>query len=514
MDDDGDRAELLLELGGLLREQGDDVGRAINAYRRRLDLVPDDMDTAATLGALYREREDWPSLIEMLRIEQAHAESADDNRALCLEIAQVYDGNLNEAQEAVVVYGDVIANFGPDAEALQALARLRREHGQWHELLDVLQSQIDITHDEQERIELEFDVANVLFEHVADRQAASQEYERLLRNPISHDRAQQALTRLVSMSDAPVAASAAQVLASDYRETGQHDALIDVLERIAQTGTPRERVEALVQAAEVYEGDLDNAEQATGYQARALQAGIEESNARQLYEHYRRLATAQQQWSSFVTHVDQAAPRSLDTELRASMYEDIAKIAEEHLKDSDATRLYYEKLAEEKPSHPGAIDALLTLAKARGDDRVHAQYLQRKIAITEDAKTRCDLQIDLATLYESDLDDATSATGCYEDAIGSDPTDARAYAGLRRQYETQRHWEGLRSLYERQIELLVGDPAQVRFDLGQLLKTKFDDPRAALDHWMAALGVDPEHEPSIAALELQLNDESYAPRGS
>ena len=506
--DNEERATLIGELGTLLEVELEDREGAIAAYDERLELTPNDVGTLSALRRLHEEAGNWPAVVDVLRRLLSLSESKEEGRELSMEIARVFETKIDDSDEAVVAYGDVIGNFGPDATALIALARLRRKKEQWHELLDVLQTRLDMADDSQERQDLEFEVAAVLIEHTSEKEQAHEAYATLLQDDASHDRALSKLHRMMGGEDSQIATSASEILAQDHRRTSDHSALVKALQSIADNGSPRQKVDALVEAARVSEVDLREIESAHTFLSRALEAGIEESSAADVYVEYKRLSSELERWSDFKALVESVVSVSLDSDLRATMYEDLADIAQNRLSDASAARHFYEKLEEEKPAHEGAIHALIGFAEERGDDAAHASLLQRKIDLMSDARQRAQHQLKLASLYEGSLGDSALATRTFEDALDSDATEEQVYVGLKRLYNAQKNWEGLRSLLERQLESLVGEPEDAHFSLGELLTDHLDDPEGGLEQFRSAIGIDPTHENTILALERMLDNDS------
>ena len=84
-----------------------------------------------------------------------------------------------------------------------------------------------------------------------------------------------------------------------------------------------------------------------------------------------------------------------------------------------------------------------------------------------------------------------------------------AYEGLERLYRRTRKWEELATLYEREIDQRVGDPAAVRYELGELCLRRLNEPWRALDQFREALSQSPDHEPTIRVLETLIEQAEY-----
>ncbi|NNE17329.1 MAG: tetratricopeptide repeat protein, partial [Myxococcales bacterium] len=84
-----------------------------------------------------------------------------------------------------------------------------------------------------------------------------------------------------------------------------------------------------------------------------------------------------------------------------------------------------------------------------------------------------------------------------------------AYEGLERLYRRTQRWEDLATLYEREIDQRIGDPAAVRYELGALCMKRLGEPLRALDQFREALSQTPDHEPTVQALEALVEQSEH-----
>ncbi|MFA9412651.1 MAG: tetratricopeptide repeat protein, partial [Deltaproteobacteria bacterium] len=76
-------------------------------------------------------------------------------------------------------------------------------------------------------------------------------------------------------------------------------------------------------------------------------------------------------------------------------------------------------------------------------------------------------------------------------------------------YRRTRQWDELATLYEREIDQRIGDPAAVRYELGELCLRRLNEPWRGLDQFREALSQNPEHEPTVRALEALIEQSEY-----
>ena len=504
--DDATRTELLSELAELLDNEFGDRAGATEALRQRLDLLPDDVETATELSRLYQQQGQWSELIETLHVLRSHAAEPDSERALLARIASVYDQRLNDSERAIDAYTEIVDRFGADEPVLSALSRLFVGEERWPELLATLEQRLALTDDPAKRGPLQLELAEVLFRRTDDHERAYEIYAQLADDPEMREQAQEALGTMARVSDAPVATHAATLLAQEYENLGRHEDQVVALSRVGEVGEPPERVSALSKAARVAEQDLQDDERALQLQGLALAEAVGEPGVGEVYENFRRLSDKLGRWSEFVERASGIVDDVTDDHVRVQVLEDMADAALNKLGNEQQAQRHYEALEQARPDHAGAIDALLTMAEARQDHPAVARHLGSKIAIQEDRADKVALQLQLAKLHRDVLNDDDAAVLALQEATDTDPTAEQSYTELSALYRRLGRWEGLRSLYERQLDLGIGEPAPLHYALGVLAADRFDDNHEALEHQRSALRTDPQYEKSILAVEQMMDD--------
>ncbi len=281
-----------------------------------------------------------------------------------------------------------------------------------------------------------------------------------------------------------------------------------MLEVIADSEDPSERVRALLRAAEISEIGVVDVDAAFAFTARALREGVELEAFEQVLADFERYADATQRFPELVVTLGAIAQDLLDADLRIEVRMRAARIAEDRLGDVDFARVQYQNVLDAQPDHGAALDALLLLVENAGATRELVELLRRKGELSSDRDERAGLLVRQAHLYQSELDDPDSAIEALDRALG-EADHPLAYEGLERLYRRTRRWEDLATLYEREIDQRIGDPAAVHYELGELCLKRLDEPWRALDQFRAALSQNPEHEPTIRVLESLLERSEY-----
>ncbi|HEX5657304.1 MAG TPA: hypothetical protein VFX59_08915, partial [Polyangiales bacterium] len=505
-----EKALLLTRLAELHEHKLGDLSRAIDAYVERLDLDPNDAGTLLALENLYNQKRDFPRLIGILQRRDANAANDDDARTLARRIGVIYERELKDADAAISAYNDVLGRFGNDRPTLMALARVYDAAGRKQDLLETLQQEIELVADPRDRAEVRFRAAELQRVHTKAPDAALEAYRTVLEESPGHPDTLAALQALIEAGGA-LRVEAARLLAPQQLENPA--ALIATLEVQAESAEARERVESLRRASEVAETQLSDLPRAYRLIAQAAEASLTEDDLPALLEELDRLARKAGAFQAYVELLSTLAPKLSDEQLALELYLRAAEVSRNELNDSDHARDFYERALALRSDHAPALDALELLHEQAGDYRSLLKVVALKTELAGDAKERTRLLVRQAELSADKLDDVPRAIEAYERLLDDGPTQA-VFTGIEPLYQRAERWRDLASLYERQLELNVGDPVQTRFKLAELNRLQLRDPERALELYREVLERAPVHEGARAALEVWLDDRAFRPRAA
>ena len=510
VDEPGEKQRLLARLAALLEELGrsDD---AVLTHLERLDQDPADVDALRALERLHEQRGEWKELIGILeKLDQA-ASSDDERRPIARRIAAIYETELEDSDRAISQYNDVTARFGPDRETLSALVRLYDAADRATELLDVVLMIRDLAPDGAPRVGLTFHAAELMRTRTKEVERAIETYAQVLESDPSHEGAFESLLAvMVDAGEPALRWLAARTLRPRFEALGDYARLFRVLDVIATSDDPVERLDALRRAVTIAEGPLGDFSAAFDRASRALEAGATEPDAAQLVDDVERLAAASGRWADLARVLEKAAPEIADGELSAETHRKIAEIARTRLGDKERARLFYNKVVEARPDHGGALDALEALAIEDERPSELREVLRKKTEVASDDE-RPQLLLRQAEVSETQLADADAAIDLL-DRVLAEPAlrpqqSERAFLGLERLYQKTERWSDLASTYERMLDGAVGSRVEAHHKLGRLYVERLGDASMALEQFKAALASGGSHEGTIAALEAILAGE-------
>ncbi|MDH5493555.1 MAG: hypothetical protein OEY14_16495, partial [Myxococcales bacterium] len=503
---------LLVRLADLLELTLEDKPGAIAAHRERMEIDPGDLEAMRSLERIHEELGEWEELISVLQARDGAEDDPAQQLQIGKQIALVFEQRLEDVENAIVAHNEVLNRFGQDPETLTSLARLYRRSEKWDDLHEVIEMQLGETTDPISRAELLFEAAELLRLHLGESERSVESHAEVLASVPGHEGSIAALRALMSGGEGEQRIMAARVLVPHFEMVQDFSALIDTLRVVAESDEPSDRILSLRRAAEVADLGLSNASQAFDLQGQAVRAGLEEEGLAELIQEARRFAAESGRWADFVQLLEDAAGEIMDADLQTEALMDIAAVSRERLADSARATALYTRVLENQPEHRGALDALDELHAASGDDSALLSIVRRKSEVTEDGSERVDLLLRQAQICErlGDLDGGVDALEgvLAEDGLMDEPRRV-AFEGLVRLHRRGERFEDVGSALERQLEAGVGDPVEVRFQLGQVQHHQLGDAYAALDSYRETLSQSGGHEGCVAALEQLMEDPEH-----
>ncbi len=507
-EDEARRDDLLSKLADLLENTLHDPESAIEVHRERLELDPADADALSSLERLYEQRGQWESLVQVLETRAELASDEQEQLALCRRVGAIFEEKLGSTENAIAAHREVVARFGSDEPTLAALTRLYRETERWHELLEITEIRAADAEDSDRRVAFQFQAAELMRNQTGEIERAFEAYRELLEKVPGHGPTVAALEELAAGSDTLLRVAAANRLLDEFTKDGRYADQVRMLEIVATGDEPSERVRSLLRAAEISEVGTEDMDAAFAFVGRALHEGVDLDEFERVLADYERYAEATGRFSEEVATLGTIASELLDADLRTQVRMRAASVAQERLEDADLAKVQYHSVLEEQPDHRAALDALLGLVESSGGTRELVELLRRKGELSDDREERAALLVRQAHIYQAELDDPESAIEALDRALG-ESDHPLAYEGLERLYRRTRQWDKLATLYEREIDQRIGDPAAVRYELGEICLRRLNEPWRALDQFREALSQNPEHEPTVRALETLVEQPEY-----
>lgn len=486
--DPDQRVLVALRIASVIHYRVGDLERAIEGYRRVLDIDTANFDALRALAGIYRGAQNWDELVlalqSLLQIGSGVLEVA-ELRAAWAELGQIYWTIQQLGYESADAWRQVLELDPADAEAVEALLVIHSAQGEWTEVVEVLQRKVDLQADDASKIAVLQQIADVWEQRIEDPEGARGAFEQVLERDPLHERA------FVSLEALHQRASRGDELATLY--VNRHDQLVEV-------GEVSAAVTFMVRAADVFDQLVGDREQAFAAAQIAFDEDVENADAVRTLE---RLAAATQKWNDLLKttleayNQEPAGPRKTQLGLHVARWYGMELGHPEW-----AIPIYTQILAAE-PDNLLALRSLAELYRKLGQWTQLAKILERCVSAARAPEDRRDSYLALGEVYERHLDALDNAATQYNAALSIDPGSLAAMDALGRVYEARGAWDELVAVLRRGIEL-VDDPSAAtaqRLRVAAILEDQTRDQPAAIAEYLGVLEGDVTNLDALRGLE-------------
>jgi tetratricopeptide (TPR) repeat protein len=266
LDDTVLASRLITEVARLYDDQIGDLSRAETAYRRLLDLDPDNPETAMlavkSLERILTGGESWEQLLDVLRHKVRLTDDPNERKEILHRMAEIEESVLDKISRAVEIFKEIIDFDDTDMRALLGLERLYEREERWQDLITVLRQRSIVENSTGVRRDLLYRVAGLFKEKLQDIDEAIAAYIQV-GEEAGQDR------------------DSLAALAGLYKKTERFRDLLDVYEAQEQmAGSPEERAELLFLMGDLLRKKLDEPDQAVARLGEALAIDAHHSDAR------------------------------------------------------------------------------------------------------------------------------------------------------------------------------------------------------------------------------------------
>ncbi len=524
LEQDGDaRRELYGRLGQLAETELEDLPRAIAAWRVRIEDDPSDEAALAALDRLYERTGDHRAHVDVLRARERLTDDPEARRELMVRAAAVLAGPLADVPEAILAYRAILDDFTPERAVLGALAGLYERAERYPDLAETREAELALVDDVKERVGLLHGIGRVRQTHLSDPAGALEAFRQALMLDTSHLPTRAALQEMLADPDAQ--REAAEMLRPLYETDGADRELLGVLDiEVLFADTPAERLAIYGYATGIATDKVGDRARALGYAEKALKDAVGEPELGAWLERTEALVkdapagdAGRDRWQAFVKLLLEIAPAVVDEEMQLTVQLRTAALAERELSDKELAKSCYKKALDVRADSDVALRALERIYGELGEHVLLREILRQRsdAAATEEDKRA--ILFKEAELCEGALGDKAEALAIYEAILDVELVPAAAGAA-ERLYRDLARWDDLVALLERQLSHLERgqerERAELGFKLGDVYRLHLNSVEQAFDQYEAALAAEPQHGPTVEALEALMTDRASAARAA
>ncbi|MFW5920273.1 MAG: tetratricopeptide repeat protein, partial [Polyangiales bacterium] len=413
---------------------------ACDHYARALSLVPGYPPAFKALVRLLSAAGRWRDLVELYERAVDLAKTPAKTVTFLFKIGAIYEDSLGEHVQAAHTYRRILQVERDNLGAIQALQRATERAGRFQELVEALDLEIEHTKDNEEVVTLLHRAAEVLDDHLEDRDGALKRLRRALELDPKHG---------------PSLASIGRI----YHRMGRWEDLLDVYERELQLGPKGPAAVGLLQKmAELCEHHLGSEDEAIARYRRILD--IDATHAPALHE-LQRLLHDRGDHKELASSLELELKGLQDAEPRARVAFRLGEVYEQRLEQQDKAIAAYQQALQAEPDYRPAVDALARLRAEKKQWAPLAKELARDAGSTPDPSLAVSALVREGEIFAEQLDDTRKAIEAFEQVLERAPSHLGALLALERLYRRVGQWDSLAGVYERQAKVLGDAGGQV-----------------------------------------------------
>ncbi len=480
--DPDEQVELWRKLGELYEMQMGQIDDAIDAYNAILRIDPSDILAIESLERIYEAYDRWQSLVGVLNQKASATYDPDEIVQIRFRIAQVLEERLQNVDETISTYQQILEVDQTHSPSLRELERLFTQTQKWPDLLGVYEQQLQLTHEPDEQITIYGKMASLNENQFEDVNSAVEAYNNILMVDPNHLDAIGNLERL-------------------YRGQENWFDLAEILQRHAEAaaGDPGTQVRSLNELGTIQRDQISDPNAAIDAFNRSLAVIKQQPSVwRALADLYDETAN----WHASVQALNEEAALTQDPEEKVQILNRIGFMNEASLQDDVEAERVYQIALGLVPSNESTIFAMRDLYSRRGDYQGVIRILKHAESVARDLKAKADYLCEIGKVYGRELDDGVSATHYYESALECDPKVLDAAEPLIDMYIGEKRWERAMPLLVQVLERGSDDPEEKHRRFVQMARVSMElgQEEQALTSFRQAYEMDPADTETLKGL--------------
>jgi tetratricopeptide (TPR) repeat protein len=482
-----ERKRIFRRISVIQETRAGDVEGAISSIKRILDLEPEDGAALDDLVRIFRGTEKWHPLLNVLHRKLELAESAEAKLEARLEIAVVWEQGIEDLDQAVESYKDILIVDDRHRQALSALERLYTLLERWSDLIEIYERQVQLAGDASEAIVILSRIASIWEEQYRDLSRASDTLIRVLEIDPEHLPTVRQLERI-------------------WRESEDWERLIEAIYRHIELSkdTP-EIVELYRELGQIQMDRLDRPDEAEASFTQALDA---DPSAREVVHALGHLHEQQGNWFNALEMLKREADLIGAQQEAVELCYRMGKINEEMLMELPAAAESYARALDIDPSYTPAIRAQRILFEKDQNWNEVIALTAQEAEYTADPRERAQLYQEAADGALGRFEDVDQAIRYYEKSIEADADHVPSLRALADLYFSDEKWDGAEGLLERLVTHLDANDGKDelcrQFYRLAYISEKLGDDQLALERYLSSYEHDATYLPTLEGLAAAL----------
>lgn len=375
-----------------------DAEKAMQAFRGILDLDESDISALDALITLTEDTEDYSSLVELLETRAMHTTEISESNTFRHRAAALYVGPLENPDQALETYREVLQTNPMDKEASAQLGELLARMEKWEDLRDVLMDRLGVSQSDDLRIETLHRLAELTLSRLDEPEDA-----------VGY------LGDILAIS--PEDERASSQLETIYAKLEKWEELVELLEgradRAREVHAAEEEMQLLVRIGKIWDEKLSDPDRATDIYERVLERDPEHTGALAALA---RLYESAGDWDRCSEVLQKAVAAGRGGPDEAEVHYRLARLNETQLGNPEAALEELVKAVSCYPGHAQANRALAEHFEKVGDTQGLLEALMREEAHLEDPEEKVAKLITIADLQKGPAKDPSGSVASLEKA--------------------------------------------------------------------------------------------------
>lgn len=424
---------MYLKIANIFDEALLDTEEAILNYQNALKIERFNSAALGALDRLYRQDHEWEQLVDILQRKVSIAEESRDQINLWSRIANVWERELDDMEQAVTAYQKILEIDENNYTTLSALLRLYEDVENWYALYDICLRKSEQSESVTEQSKLWKKMAELCAGPLERPDESIELYEKVLEN---NERDEESLDSLEKL----------------YAQAERWDDLVQVVQRLLLVANRVGRKKELYRTlGRTYGEHLGMEEESVKGWQKVLDLDPKDPDA---LGALRFIHEKQENWEELVNILRRLIPLQVEDPERLELYLQLASIYQEKMDRQDEAIASWRRVLEIDPTHWRALETLEVLLTERSDWRSVLGIIEKKEVVVEEFDQKIELLLRAAKLCTDELKESNRATPYFERILTFDPRHFEAVSALETSYKRNQNWKKLINVYDLQVGML------------------------------------------------------------
>ncbi|MBN2724949.1 MAG: tetratricopeptide repeat protein [Deltaproteobacteria bacterium] len=397
----------------ILRDKMNIAPKVLDAYKRILEIKPDDEESFNELVDMITSMKRWPDLVKLYNSKLETLTDEYDKIPVLSEIARIYNDEMHNKREGVKAYEALLEVDPHNESAISNLKEMYEQGRDYDNLIALYKREMETISDGDELREKSLELAQMASTRIRTPETLME----LWNNVIEVD---------------PDNLEAMENLESLYDRAKDYENMVLISEKMLEIlFDDKKKIDVCTKLAPIYQDKLEDNIKAINTWKILLELDSQNRRAQdalkkllvdvKAWDELELLFTEWDKLEEYIRIISKESDHQDTDEGKLDLLFREARIWRENLDKSDRAMKAYEKILSVDDNNLESAQALIDLYIESNQHRKLPQVLEIRINHTEDEYTKRERMEELAGIYEEHLRDKDSAFTWYLEAFAQEP---------------------------------------------------------------------------------------------